>query len=146
MGKSHIIFLIQRLCTKRPNYVKKIHLLWKVEKNIPISLKNQQAMTVLVMMIMQINDMKAKCLIFYQYHYYQQVYLVAHSGPGVEERQNAGGAAATGGGELSPNANGRLVHVIQSFSDVIAGQFYGHRHTDTFRLMYHKGRFAHKAF
>lgn len=70
----------------------------------------------------------------------EMVYLVAHAGPGVEERHNAGSSSAAGGGELSPTANARLVHVIRSFSDVIAGQFYGHRHADTFRLIYSEGQ------
>ncbi|KOB52094.1 Acid sphingomyelinase-like phosphodiesterase 3b, partial [Operophtera brumata] len=71
-----------------------------------------------------------------QSHFSLKVYLVAHAGPGVEERQNAGSASAAGGGELTPSANARLLHVIRAFSDVIAGQFYGHRHADTFRLIY----------
>ncbi|VVC98439.1 unnamed protein product, partial [Leptidea sinapis] len=66
----------------------------------------------------------------------EMVYLVAHSGPGVEERHNAGSSSASGGGELTPTANARLVHVVRAFSDVIAGQFYGHRHADTFRIIY----------
>lgn len=70
----------------------------------------------------------------------EMVYLVAHAGPGVEERHNAGSSSAAGGGELTPTANARLVHVIRAFSDVIAGQFYGHRHADTFRLIYSEGR------
>ncbi|XP_068631362.1 cyclic GMP-AMP phosphodiesterase SMPDL3A-like [Battus philenor] len=70
----------------------------------------------------------------------EMVYLVAHAGPGVEERHNAGSASAAGGGELTPTANARLLHVIRAFSDVIAGQFYGHRHADTFRLIYSEGR------
>lgn len=65
--------------------------------------------------------------------------MVAHAGPGVEERHNAGSSSASGGGELTPTANARLVHVIRAFSDVIAGQFYGHRHADTFRLIYSEG-------
>ncbi|KOB68461.1 Uncharacterized protein OBRU01_12073, partial [Operophtera brumata] len=73
-------------------------------------------------------------------HFSLKVYLVAHAGPGVEERQNAGSASAAGGGELTPSANARLLHVIRAFSDVIAGQFYGHRHADTFRLIYSEGR------
>lgn len=72
--------------------------------------------------------------------FYTQVYLVAHAGPGVEERTTAATAAAVGGGELSPAANSRLLHVIRAFSDVIAGQFYGHRHADTFRLIYNEGK------
>lgn len=70
---------------------------------------------------------------------FSKVYLVAHAGPGVEERHNAGSSSASGGGELTPTANARLVHVIRAFSDVIAGQFYGHRHADTFRLIYSEG-------
>lgn len=57
----------------------------------------------------------------------------------MEERHDAGSSSAAGGGELTPTANGRLVHVIKAFSDVIAGQFYGHRHADTFRLIYSEG-------
>lgn len=76
---------------------------------------------------------------------YIQVYLVAHAGPGVEERTTAASAAAAGGGELSPTANSRLLHVIRAFSDVIAGQFYGHRHTDTFRVIYSEGKFKNMA-
>ncbi|KAM3961013.1 cyclic GMP-AMP phosphodiesterase SMPDL3A [Aphomia sociella] len=70
----------------------------------------------------------------------EMVYLVAHAGPGVEERHNAGSSSAAGGGELTPNANGRLLHVIRTYSDVIVGQFYGHRHADTFRLIYSDGQ------
>ncbi|CAH0407184.1 unnamed protein product [Chilo suppressalis] len=70
----------------------------------------------------------------------EMVYLVAHAGPGVEERHNAGSSSASGGGELIPSANARLLHVIKGFSDIIAGQFYGHRHADTFRLIYRDGR------
>lgn len=77
---------------------------------------------------------------FVSYFLYAQVYLVAHAGPGVEERLTAASAAAAGGGELSPAANSRLLHVIRAFSDVIAGQFYGHRHTDTFRVIYSEGK------
>ncbi|XP_028033123.1 acid sphingomyelinase-like phosphodiesterase 3a [Bombyx mandarina] len=69
----------------------------------------------------------------------EMVYIVAHAGPGVEDRHNAGSSSASGGGELSPSANARLLHIIRSFSDVIAGQFYGHRHSDTFRLIYNEG-------
>ncbi|XP_023938598.1 acid sphingomyelinase-like phosphodiesterase 3a [Bicyclus anynana] len=70
----------------------------------------------------------------------EMVYLVAHAGPGVEERHNAGSSTAAGGGELTPTANARLLHYIRAYSDVIAGQFYGHRHADTFRLVYSEGR------
>ncbi|KAG6445794.1 acid sphingomyelinase-like phosphodiesterase 3a [Manduca sexta] len=70
----------------------------------------------------------------------EMVYLVAHAGPGMEERHNAGSSSAAGGGELTPSANGRLLQTIRQFSDVIAGQFYGHRHTDTFRIIYSGGR------
>lgn len=70
-----------------------------------------------------------------------KVYLVAHAGPGVEERHTAGSASAAGGGELTPSTNARLLHVIRAFSDVITGQFYGHRHADTFRLVYSDGMF-----
>ncbi|KAI5646430.1 acid sphingomyelinase-like phosphodiesterase 3a [Phthorimaea operculella] len=66
----------------------------------------------------------------------EMVYIVAHAGPGVEERHTAGSSSAIGGGELTPAANSRLLFIIRQFSDVIAGQFYGHRHTDTFRLVY----------
>ncbi|XP_063376920.1 acid sphingomyelinase-like phosphodiesterase 3a [Cydia fagiglandana] len=76
----------------------------------------------------------------------EMVYIVAHAGPGVEERHGAGSASAAGGGELTPQANARLIHLIRAFSDVIVGQFYGHRHTDTFRLVYSEGRPVSWAF
>ncbi|XP_063824501.1 acid sphingomyelinase-like phosphodiesterase 3a [Ostrinia nubilalis] len=76
----------------------------------------------------------------------KMVYLVGHAGPGVEERHNAGSSSASGGGELTPSANGRLLHIIKAFSDIIVGQFYGHRHADTFRLIYREGRPVSWAF
>lgn len=75
-----------------------------------------------------------------------QVYLVAHAGPGMEERPNAGSASAAGGGELSPLANSRILHTIRQYSDVIAGQFYGHRHADTFRIIYNEGWLRKECF
>ncbi|KAG7308007.1 hypothetical protein JYU34_006641 [Plutella xylostella] len=77
---------------------------------------------------------------------HEMVYLVAHAGPGMEERPNAGSASAAGGGELSPLANSRILHTIRQYSDVIAGQFYGHRHADTFRIIYNEGRPVSWAF
>ncbi|GBP86672.1 Acid sphingomyelinase-like phosphodiesterase 3a [Eumeta japonica] len=65
---------------------------------------------------------------------------------GGEVRRRRGGASAAGGGELSPAANARLLHLIRGYSDVIAGQFYGHRHADTFRLVYRDGRPVSWAF
>lgn len=63
-----------------------------------------------------------------------QVYLVGHIPPGVDERQ---------GGDLPPSQyayqqrfNRRYLHLVRKYSESIVGQFFGHLHSDTFRIVY----------
>jgi hypothetical protein len=63
-----------------------------------------------------------------------KVYLVGHMPPGVDERQNGG---------ISPfhdvfqeRFNQRYIRLVQKYSDIIVGQFFGHLHSDSFRIIY----------
>ncbi|KAF3423369.1 hypothetical protein E2986_13585 [Frieseomelitta varia] len=57
------------------------------------------------------------------------VYIVGHTPPGIDDRQS--GAAV-----LSEHHNTKYLQVIRLYSDIIRGQFFGHWHTDTFRVVY----------
>lgn len=58
-----------------------------------------------------------------------KVYIVGHVPPGVFEKKRSKPW-------FRPNFNQRYVKIIQQHSEVIAGQFFGHHHTDTFRMFY----------
>ncbi|KOC63983.1 Acid sphingomyelinase-like phosphodiesterase 3b [Habropoda laboriosa] len=58
-----------------------------------------------------------------------QVYIVGHTPPGVDDRES-------GAPVLSERHNLRYLHVIRQSSDIIRGQFFGHWHSDTFRVIY----------
>jgi len=67
-----------------------------------------------------------------------KVYLVGHMPPGVDERQNGG---------ISPyqdvfqeRFNQRYIKLVQKYSDIIVGQFFGHLHSDSFRIVYSDGK------
>jgi hypothetical protein len=58
--------------------------------------------------------------------------------PGVDERQNGG---------ISPyhdvfqeRFNQRYIRLVQKYSDIIVGQFFGHLHSDSFRIIYSDGK------
>ena len=59
-----------------------------------------------------------------------QVLIFGHSPPGKFERDYS----STGHHWLDHASNRRFVHFVRTFSDVIVGQFFGHQHTDSFRL------------
>lgn len=66
--------------------------------------------------------------------FFAQVYLVGHIPPGVDERQ---------GGDLPPSQyayqarfNRKYLHLVKKYSDTIVGQFFGHLHSDSFRIVY----------
>ena len=59
-----------------------------------------------------------------------QVIIFGHSPPGKFERDYS----STGHHWLDHASNRRFVHLVRTFSDVIVGQFFGHQHTDSFRL------------
>ncbi|CAB0014726.1 unnamed protein product [Nesidiocoris tenuis] len=64
----------------------------------------------------------------------ETVYLVGHMAPGADERQ--------------PDAppifkevySRRLIKLMRKYSDIIVGQFFGHLHSDTFRVIYSEMR------
>jgi len=58
-----------------------------------------------------------------------QVYIVGHTPPGVDDHEN--GAAA-----LNERHNTKYLQVVRLYSDIIRGQFFGHWHSDTFRVIY----------
>lgn len=58
-----------------------------------------------------------------------QVYIVGHTPPGVADHEN--GAVA-----LNEKHNTRYLQVVRLYSDIIRGQFFGHWHSDTFRVIY----------
>jgi hypothetical protein len=67
-----------------------------------------------------------------------KVYLVGHMPPGADERQNGG---------ISPyhdvfqeRFNQRYIRLVQKYSDIIVGQFFGHLHSDSFRIVYKDGK------
>ncbi|XP_069705209.1 cyclic GMP-AMP phosphodiesterase SMPDL3A [Periplaneta americana] len=64
----------------------------------------------------------------------ETVYLVGHMPPGVDERQTGG---------ISPyhdvfqeRFNQRYLKLVRKYSDIIVGQFFGHLHSDSFRIVY----------
>ncbi|XP_043276367.1 acid sphingomyelinase-like phosphodiesterase 3b isoform X3 [Venturia canescens] len=62
----------------------------------------------------------------------EAVYVVGHTPPGVEERD--GGARV-----MSDRHNLHYLQLVKQYSDIIAGQFFGHWHSDTFRTIYSDG-------
>ncbi|GLV41068.1 uncharacterized protein CBL_04592 [Carabus blaptoides fortunei] len=68
-----------------------------------------------------------------------QVYLVGHHPPGADERQR--GALPPPHTAYSDHHNRRYLRLIRKYADIIVGQFFGHLHSDTFRIIYNeKGR------
>ncbi|XP_031829471.1 cyclic GMP-AMP phosphodiesterase SMPDL3A [Nomia melanderi] len=59
----------------------------------------------------------------------ETVYIVGHTPPGMDERES--GAAA-----YSEQHNNKYQQTVRLYSDIIRGQFFGHWHSDTFRVVY----------
>ncbi|KZC14166.1 Acid sphingomyelinase-like phosphodiesterase 3b [Dufourea novaeangliae] len=59
----------------------------------------------------------------------ETVYIVGHTPPGVDDRES--GAVA-----LREIHNTRYLQMVRLYSDIIRGQFFGHWHSDTFRVVY----------
>jgi len=67
-----------------------------------------------------------------------KVYLVGHMPPGVDERQNGG--TSTHHEVFQERFNQRYIRLVQKYSDIIVGQFFGHLHSDSFRIVYSDGK------
>lgn len=82
---------------------------------------------------------RARCSIshsasVYSFHFALQVYIVGHMPPGVDERQL--GPQHSGQLIFTERNNRRYLETVRKYASVIQGQFFGHLHSDTFRLIY----------
>ncbi|XP_012282986.1 acid sphingomyelinase-like phosphodiesterase 3b [Orussus abietinus] len=59
----------------------------------------------------------------------QKVYIAGHTPPGMDERESNSGA-------FHEKHNSRYLQLVRQNSDIIRGQFFGHWHSDTFRVIY----------
>ncbi|XP_017756235.1 PREDICTED: acid sphingomyelinase-like phosphodiesterase 3a [Eufriesea mexicana] len=59
----------------------------------------------------------------------ETVYIVGHTPPGVDDRRSSAAV-------LSERHNTKYLQLIRQYSDIIRGQFFGHWHSDTFRVVY----------
>lgn len=64
----------------------------------------------------------------------ETVYIVGHMPPGVDERQL--GPQHSGQLIFTERNNKRYLDTVRKYASVIQGQFFGHLHSDTFRLIY----------
>ncbi|XP_055703393.1 acid sphingomyelinase-like phosphodiesterase 3b isoform X2 [Phlebotomus papatasi] len=64
----------------------------------------------------------------------ETVYIVGHMPPGLDERQV--GNARNGHSTFSENNNSRYIKLVRAYSSIIQGQFFGHLHSDSFRIVY----------
>ncbi|KAJ8870069.1 hypothetical protein PR048_029080 [Dryococelus australis] len=64
----------------------------------------------------------------------ETVYIVGHIPPGVDERQS--GVFLAPQASFQEKFNKKYVQMVRKYSDIIVGQFFGHLHSDTFRIIY----------
>ncbi|XP_026322161.1 acid sphingomyelinase-like phosphodiesterase 3a [Hyposmocoma kahamanoa] len=62
----------------------------------------------------------------------EMVYIVGHAAPGSDSR--------VAYDAYSADANARYLNMIRKYARIIAGQFFGHLHADTFRVFYDHDR------
>lgn len=65
------------------------------------------------------------------------MYIVGHAAPGSDSRHAY---------DMSPDANSKYLRTVREHSRVIAGQFFGHLHADTFRVIYDNGELIDYGF
>lgn len=65
-----------------------------------------------------------------------QVYIVGHIPPGSDERQV--GSLPNGHTTFSEKNNLRYLRLVRKYSTIILGQFFGHLHSDSFRIIYNE--------
>lgn len=58
-----------------------------------------------------------------------QVYIVGHTPPGVNDHESNVAV-------LNERHNARYLQMVRLYSDIIRGQFFGHWHSDAFRVVY----------
>ncbi|XP_049821387.1 acid sphingomyelinase-like phosphodiesterase 3b [Aethina tumida] len=63
----------------------------------------------------------------------ETVYLVGHMAPGSNERQRGPAQAHA---MFSDHNNKRYLKLVRKYAAIIVGQFFGHLHSDTFRVIY----------
>lgn len=68
--------------------------------------------------------------------FFLQVYIVGHIPPGSDERQV--GSQQNGHTTFSEKNNLRYLRLVRKYSNVILGQFFGHLHSDSFRIIYNE--------
>lgn len=67
--------------------------------------------------------------------YLFQVYIVGHIPPGSDERDQAS-SLMYGHQFFSQKNNHRYLELVRRYSSIIQGQFFGHLHSDSFRIVY----------
>lgn len=70
--------------------------------------------------------------------FYFQVYIVGHIPPGLDERQRSSMYPPSIG--FKDYHNKMYLSLVRKFSEIIVGQFFGHLHSDTFRVIYENGK------
>lgn len=68
-----------------------------------------------------------------------QVYIIGHIPPGSDERQTD--HVVNGHTTFSEANNLKYINLIRKYAAIIQGQFFGHLHSDTFRIVYDEGKF-----
>lgn len=71
---------------------------------------------------------------FYFSFFYLQVYIVGHIPPGSDERHI--GLQQNGHTTFTESNNKRYLELVRKYSSIIQGQFFGHLHSDSFRIIY----------
>lgn len=58
---------------------------------------------------------------------------MGHVAPGADERQTTPARSS-----LLPKHNERYLQLVRQYASIITGQFFGHLHSDTFRIVYNE--------
>uniref|UniRef100_A0A182FD73 Sphingomyelin phosphodiesterase C-terminal domain-containing protein n=1 Tax=Anopheles albimanus TaxID=7167 RepID=A0A182FD73_ANOAL len=66
-----------------------------------------------------------------------KVYIVGHIPPGSDER-HIGHTIPFGHSSFTEKNNARYLRLVKRYSSIIQGQFFGHLHSDSFRVVYNE--------
>lgn len=77
-------------------------------------------------------------MLYIKFYLKPQVYIIGHIPPGSDERQI--GEIPNGHTTFSEANNLRYIRLVRKYSTIIHGQFFGHLHSDSFRIIYENGR------